>query len=566
MSDRADAGMANKVDTVWVRKSGRVAAALIAVLMLPNVVWNWLDGHIWPWDQANYGAVSTGLFETLVRHPADWPGAMMNQITFTAPLLPWLGQFAVPFGVLTGHIDFSLMALNLTAQSLTLLFVWKIGRIFAPDQCGIAVSGVLFVGAAPLFIGVSEQFFTEDLQATIIAASFYLALVSQRISFARLLIFLVLIVTAGMAIKTTTVLYCGLAWAVCSFDAALRIWRKEKWYLGATEISLGGFALLFAAFTTNWYLHNAQAWMQHIRDATSNDIALEYGHVAPLWSKLAFWSTMQSLNFSLIPWLFFPIALLTLLVTIIFSSQASLSLLKTTMFSWEKEASDRAALVAGLCLVHVLAVTLVLALQINEETRFLFGILPGWAALLMFTLASLRNFPLSGVVAFALSAGLVLQYVTIQLQVFNYTGPFSHMGWLSPLATATTDKDLADKLVQNTCDAEHQGAYVVVGPEEPAMNGNSLTFHAAKNSLRVGYRCYYTGLGYAEKDSEKALTRIDDLKARYVILPRPDKLPQNPNFLNLALSGVEQRIRTGNSFSALPGEFGDLKIYKRSQE
>jgi hypothetical protein len=60
------------------------------------------------------------------------------------------------------------------------------------------------------------------------------------------------------------------------------------------------------------------------------------------------------------------------------------------------------------------------------------------------------------------------------------------------------------------------------------------------------------------------LHRIDDVGAKYIILPEPKNIAANPDVFNQALKGVEERIRLGNRFTATPGEYSGYKIYRRA--
>ena len=127
------------------------------------------------------------------------------------------------------------------------------------------------------------------------------------------------------------------------------------------------------------------------------------------------------------------------------------------------------------------------------------------------------------------------------------------------------ERSVAEALTEGACPPRYAWHYVIVGTERPTMNANSLSYLAAKHSLSAGYRCYYTSLGYAEKDVDRALRRIDQIGANYIILPDPQNIEANPDFLNQTLKGVEERIRLGGRFRAMPDDYSGYQIYRRTE-
>ena len=61
-----------------------------------------------------------------------------------------------------------------------------------------------------------------------------------------------------------------------------------------------------------------------------------------------------------------------------------------------------------------------------------------------------------------------------------------------------------------------------MGVEIPWFNANSASYFSAKQMLKKKFRCYYTSLGYAEKDVNKAWQRLFNFKINYFITLIPD--------------------------------------------
>jgi hypothetical protein len=533
-------------------------ALFVAVLLIfPSLIWGWRDRHLWLWDQAWYGEVAADLAFRLGHDHKAWLAGMREFMPSKPPLLPWIGQLFTPLGLILGDMDFALLLVNLIAQAVTVAFVWRIAREAARNRPLIAVAAALFVASAPLFVGMSHQFLTEPLQTTIVAGSFFLAWAAPRIDSNRLVLCLLMAVVAGAAVKTTTPAYAGLAWSWIVWELRGRLLRNARWpALTAVDALLGTAVVVVAYFTLAWYVRNLPDVLGHIADATTSDVADAYGHRGAFIEKFLFWSRAQATSFSLQPILLIAAAWLIGVAFVV-------------RFVWRSEASafepaGRLATLALLAFLHIVAFTSLLAAQVNEDTRFLAPLLPCCAILLTWGLAQVRSAALGAVAAGVVALVAFTQFAMVHLEAHGLIARRTQSAWLLPVSV-TRDQEVADDLVRDTCPADYKWHSVVVGPERPTLNANSLAYVSAERSLSAGYRCYYWSLGYAEKDVERALRRIDDLGARYVILPQPANIEDDPNFLNQALKGVEERIRLGNRFTALPGMYSGYKIYRRTE-
>jgi hypothetical protein len=535
-----------------------VGPALSALAIFPSFIWILLDRRLWPWDQAWYGEATADLYATLVNHPEQWFDAMRKAIGAKPPLLAWVGQFLMPLGYWLGNVDSVLLLVPLLSHAATLWVVWLTVRRMVPGQTWAAVSAVLMLASAPLFVGMSHQYLVEAPQSLVVAASFLLALTARDNSLFRLGAFLVVVCMAGMATKTTTPLYCGLAWGIAGLVLLLRLRRGEKPVLsGWRDNVIGLAAAVLAVLTISWYATNVLPMLEHIRNATLSDLALPYGSQGPFITKLSWWIKQLNGATFLLPYL-----ATTSLVAILYSA-----------FALWRVASHATSLVAAFkqlilsqwvttaAVLHVLMVLTVLSLQVNEETRFLEPMLPVFVSVVTWALAQLSLiwvFPL-------VSLALLVQLIGVQLEAHGRIGRESTSAWLLPLDTTSNDRRVADALVQATCPKPLQYRYVVVGPERQSMNANSLAMYAARMAAMAGYRCYYTSLGYAEVDPKRALDRIDNLNASYVILPKAEDIESDPNFLNTILRPVHANISRSNRYNREQGEFGTYQIYRRSE-
>jgi len=101
--------------------------------------------------------------------------------------------------------------------------------------------------------------------------------------------------------------------------------------------------------------------------------------------------------------------------------------------------------------------------------------------------------------------------------------------------------------------------YNIVGVEYPWFNANSAAFFAAKERLRTGKRNYYTSLGYAEKDVDVAMRRVEELRTQYLITIS-EEYQVEPNFVNVVSLPVLERVRQDSRFTqcAFPSKLGVL--------
>src|SRR6266851_854097 len=161
----------------WLPGSRILLALFYSILLLPSFVWVFLDRSVWPWDQAWYGEVTVQLYSTLRHEPGKWLQAMIAAFGTKPPAIAWIGQWFVPFGKRMGSIDLALHLSVLLIQFLTLVMVWRLGREVFPERSRwLPAIGCLFVGSAPLFIGLSHQYFPEPLQNLAVLWIFYIAL------------------------------------------------------------------------------------------------------------------------------------------------------------------------------------------------------------------------------------------------------------------------------------------------------------------------------------------------------------------------------------------------------
>jgi len=534
--------------TKFLRTVNRVFPPfLLAALLAPSFFWVLQDRTVWPWDSSWYGEVSADLCYRLAnllhRHGLkEWLREMVQAIPMKPPGIVWLGQFFVGIHQIFGSVEASLLVSVLLTQFITLYFIYRIGITLAPKSRLVPLVGVVFAASGQIFIGLSHQFLVEPLQTLAVTWVFLIAVCCHSWSRAKILLHLAAALILGALAKTTTPMYC-LAPGLCIMVVFLRRHDKfgfrrelDKWpsrTLLLFSLSLGPLGVL-------WYEKNFASVMQHVRDATTSSIALDYGYRAPITSKLITWSGLFRMEF-LDPYIMWGCALLIV--------GAILSLIPSRN---RGVARQTVALVLALILIsaiQIAVVLLVLSSNIMIESRFLLPLLPG-AAILVMGLASLVAWRPALVVVIVLC---FWQWAKVNHAAFRADELLPHRSaWLSALNRDETRYAEMTRLVQATTTRAY--AYNIFAIELPWFNANSASFFAAKNRLSAGIRCYYTSIGYAQKDPRAAMQRIADIQAVFVITLDDSfyTIPPELLFLNQAAVPVLEELRRDPTFTLTP--------------
>jgi hypothetical protein len=165
-----------------------------------------------------------------------------------------------------------------------------------------------------------------------------------------------------------------------------------------------------------------------------------------------------------------------------------------------------------------------------------------------------------------ISCLLVFQLIAVNAQATGLIPPnleFSY--WLHPFNQDRTHKDILEKVVDSTCDINDRGKYNIIGLELPWFNANSASFFTAQQLLKKGFRCYYTSLGYAENDQEKAWQRMIDLNVNYFVTLSPSMDIKIDAFNKVSLPILE-RIKNSPMFKSIPSiDSYPVLLYKQSQ-
>jgi hypothetical protein len=146
--------------------------------------------------------------------------------------------------------------------------------------------------------------------------------------------------------------------------------------------------------------------------------------------------------------------------------------------------------------------------------RYLLPVVPSLVLVVALAAGRLRTPALTAAVVAVLSAQYVLA-VGQSLGAFRLSS-FSYPGLQVPERSDRLSSTLRD-IVRATCTAQSAGRINMVGVDYPWLNANVLEMYAAEQFRFSGRSCYYTPLGYAQRDPEAAWKRVEDFKPPYFI-------------------------------------------------
>ncbi|WP_434687174.1 hypothetical protein [Pseudanabaena minima] len=515
--------------------------------IVPSIIWVALDQRVWPWDQAWYGQVSVELFYRLTHSPLEWFQDMISAFGIKAPAVSWIGQFFVPFGQTISSIEFGLLLSILLTQFIVLLLIYHT-ILKLTDSLLISVISCFFASSAPLSVALSHQYLVEPLQTASVAWTVLIMVFSPQWKVRRILLHLISAISLGMLAKVTYPLYTLGAILVIIYHVYNKLFKnksldrsnlkelKKSSFLSTFKPLYISTFILLSSFLL-WYGKNFQNILSFSIQASSGEASLLYGEKADFLYKLHYWLVAFQQSF------FVPITLFCLVGVLILT-------LAKKIYGFKKiTKSQRLAyfyLTTIISLSQIILVLSVFSFQVNQENRYLLPLLPYLSILIAWMLKISKQKLLVFFTGFA----LVLQLFIVQSQALGITPENPNLSyWLYPIDRSSTNKKLLSKLVDTTCKIESEkDRYNIIGLELPWFNANSASYFSAKQQLKKDFRCYYTSLGYAEKDIDKAWSRLFDLNINYFATLKPRSQAEAANPLNLVSFPILERIQSSPKF------------------
>jgi len=511
-------------------------------------VWIALDHTVWPWDQAWYGEVSLDLWTTLLNAPRDWPDAMTSAFGSKAPGTAWLGQFFLPLGWLIGDRHALLVSI-VVCQIGSLALVFALSRRLATGSTP-ALAGTLVLGAAPLFVWTTHEYITEALQTLTVAWSLLLLTIAGR-TWNPLAIAAQVpgVVGVAMLAKFSSPLYIGLPVAATVVLLVPRILERttaRSTHLRAPSTILAAAVSAIAVVgAVLWYAPNLDTALEHARIARS-DTGL-YGSERGLWEELGEWVDRLG-DASFLP-------AVGVALAVVVAAAVAFKLVRGGPIR-----ATRRLVVAAVCVTQLVLVVVTFATQPNEEARFLLPAVPFVAVVVALAVSGVpRTFALTAVAL--VSAELIL----VTLQVFGANQPryLTYYRLVEPNRDGTLQREL-ERLVDVSCTDESAGRITIVGAEHPWFNANTLALTASDRNSGVARKCYYTGVGYAEADADRAWERIVHLDPPYYVAIdygapdnrlAPELRPSaaRADAFNRVSRALVERVRQDPRFAVVPG-------------
>jgi hypothetical protein len=524
----------------------------------PSLIWIALDKSVWTWDPALYGKNAVELFFNLIYRPIDWIFQMIDALAGAAPGVSWFGQFFVPVGYLLGSIDVGLLLSIWMTQVLTLMLMYRSVWELSDHNQLVSVTGSLVIGSAPLFVGMSHQYFAEPLQVLGVAWFVMIMSFAPKRSRAFILSQLLVATPVAMLAKASSPLYClgpGLVALWYVFKPGQSSAGKREWFQKGVVAALA-VGIVMNVATIAWYYRNITHVIHHISIASSGPIAELYGKNDLFLNAMLFWLGAIQNAF------FLPAVLL--ISGLIFGFGV------VRYFVNCKTQTQHFTICSAIAALQIMMVLATFSLNSNRDTRYLLPLLPYFTLLVCWSVAQISK-PLVTTAAILIFLG---QLIVVHGQALGILSPNPQIsGWL---LAANRNSGVALKLnslVSKTCTETRPERYWnIVGDQKPWLNVNTLGYMAAKKLAPENrQRCNYGYLGFMVSDLDETWNHVLSLNPLYYITSDPkiypisaDKQDQAANQLNIP---VLRRIQNSGRFELEPplAEDRGVLIFRRKE-
>lgn len=530
-----------------------MSVGTVAAFLISSTIWILSDHRVWPWDQAWYGETTLDLWYAHNLGITPWIKAMVHAFGSKPPLFAWVGQFLVPLTKITGNVESAILLANVFATAGISVILYRLAlSVGATDiEC---LAGVLVCIGAQLFVGLVNQYFVEVLQCLTVSAMMLVAWHARTIAPIRTTLLALIVATMSFLTKASSATY---VLPLVVYIAVVNFSRKApaQGSLGIADAVLAIVAVISLTAAVGWYAVNWKPMVQHIVDATSGDVALNYGSSVYLPTKLKYWLISLAIAISQ----FATITICVFGVITIALATALVQVLRQAPNRWIETAVDDGTLYALALAGTVVLTILTYSLQINEDTRFLMPLLPMIGILVSWSLSIVRNIYVSILFLIGLIANTAIDhaYAHGHLPLLGLRSP-----WLAPVDHNNSNAANLTEAVRATCAPEIANGYNIVGVEYAEFNANSAEFYSTKQRYLTGYRCYYISLGYAEADMQRALDRINAVGPKYILTIKPEKQVP-PDFLNVVSLPMAKRLQMDSRFELVSNTEDYVLIFKK---
>ena len=481
----------------------RAAMVFCGLLLLPSVVWLWRDCHVWDWDPAEYGYLAIDLWRSLWTSPRLWPWMFFHAVGPKAPTLIWIAQFSLPLRHVFGSAEPVFHLINLAFQWGSLFLLWLCANRVAGKKW-VAYAMCIGLAGMPLFVGMSQDFLTEPMQLFAVLFVWFIAVSGKAWSAARLTAFLLWGGAFALGAKASTPVYCVVPGAYSLYLLGRSI-RGRHWGLNVWNGAGIAAGSLHLAVIAGWYVLNRGDAVQKMVDASVGEAAYSFGYKDTFLNKLAYWGGALGRSMTLE-------AMAPLLILLVVALAASLAwrARKSGGVEWRRLPGREAAL-AGL---QVGVVLTVLSLNISTPIRYVYALLPSvlllvapWPGLL--DGVGPRRWALSGLGVWFAGSQLLLMGWVPAAEVQNARH------WRSPERNPARIRQV-EQVIQLLNIPACDGGYHLCGADFSWLNGSTLNYYAALDSLDSGRRTRFARLGGFVTEVEPAWERVHGQLGSYV--------------------------------------------------
>ena len=480
------------------------------------------------YDEAWYLETSLHLYHRLTRGSlADFVQAYLGAFGTKAPLIAVL---PLPFYVIFGTSYYSALLINSFFIVISNIYLFFLGRKLYSAEVGLAAA--VFYETMPLAYGLSRAVMTEyGLAALVIVWLYYLA-ASEQFNRGSANFALGVALGLGLLMKVMFPAFIVgpflLAWILRRSQPPRAVTDGFWLWRACARRPLTAIAAPALIIAGPWYASNWRPLLAFAWHSAYGEVGTEYNSGGFGRWILAFVNEGISSYYA---------AVLLLL---------GLAALIKTGASWRRDAS-------GVFLLAWLLPPLVaIGAGSNHLIRFIAPLLPVFAMALAAAVFQLGN-------RWALQAALAILLVVYPQRLYSTLSYFHHgtahehalnwgpfvffageLGWAhAPVSEDSTGQRRVIEALRQLDANALRPRYVVVGVEHVSLNANLLSYLNAYEE----YPLLFTSLGYAESSPERAVERIHQVGARFLIMGAGFR--DLPPFLNQVNGDIQARIASG---------------------
>lgn len=547
-----------------VRDRVGVGHVLAVVLMLPAIVWAWMDRRVWPWDQAEYGYYAIWLWKYFLSGPLDWWEAMMLTLRLKTPGLPWLAQFVTPLGDLTGRYDSLFLMTVIATGTAALLLLVRIAQCLFPGHRLLHFLCPLMMAASPLFLGLNLQFLVEVPQMMAVC---WLLLILTRMDkwpLPRVFWHTMAACVWGCLMKVTFLLYGILPLILIVIHMGIRIrknpseWRTAKFQVSDYAVMI--FALFAGVMAMVWLGRNFEYLWAFVHANAHSTSGSVYGSAAPFWDKMRFWTRAIVDCYFVIPTFLASLALIVIYV-----------MARWKMLRWvnpkdlNPDKFFRAPTCLNLWILSAVSFAFALAVhsaQANEVSRFLLPVLPYFVLIVAGILRFLnsRFLEICALVIF----GYQYFYVTSLAFDLSPQGDSATSYLWTVERNPQRDAQLRETIQLTAAQPEAARRWIMAGCSTPTLSRNTLSYYMMKNRAVRAQDTQIFAYDFGESDLRKLLGQVKSKRPVYFISTPPDQIPPGlPEGLNLISPALLKAIAASPWYEKIPETPApDILVYK----